>query len=229
MHPLQGTRLYSPGVILNDRFSTGITAFILTLLVSGTWWASDYAQRAVELDPPAKNTHEPDIWAKNIVLLRSNEQGVTVSRLEGDYLEHFPDDDSYDIKGPRAFNVKPDSPMTMATSDHAQLLDDGNRIVMNGNAVLTRLGDEKNSAMTFSSDQLTMLIDQDIAFTELPAVAVSGRSRLSGVGMNYNNKTRRINVLRSTDMDIAPRANTNTNKTETPVEQPPSQIIKTSP
>jgi hypothetical protein len=35
--------------------------------------------------------------------------------------------------------------------------------------------------------------------------------------------------LRSTDMDIAPRENTNTNKTETPVEQPPSQIIKTSP
>jgi lipopolysaccharide export system protein LptC len=214
---------------LNDRFSTGITAVILTLLVSGTWWASDYAQRAVELDPPAKNTHEPDTWAKNIVLLRSNEQGLTVSRLEGDYLEHFPDDDSYDIKAPRAFNVKTDSPMTLATSDHAQLLDDGNRIVMQGNAVLTRLGNEKNSAMTFSSEQLTMLVDQDIAFTELPAVAVSGRSRLSGVGMNYNNKTRQLNVLRSTDMDIAPRENANNNKADESAEQTTSQIIKTSP
>jgi lipopolysaccharide export system protein LptC len=214
---------------LNDRFSTGITAVILTLLVSGTWWASDYAQRAVELDPPAKNTHEPDTWAKNIVLLRSNEQGLTVSRLEGDYLEYFPDDDSYDIKAPRAFNVKTDSPMTLATSDHAQLLDDGNRIVMQGNAVLTRLGNEKNSAMTFSSEQLTMLVDQDIAFTELPAVAVSGRSRLSGVGMNYNNKTRQLNVLRSTDMDIAPRENANNNKADESAEQTTSQIIKTSP
>lgn len=214
---------------MNDRFSTGITAVILTLLVSGTWWASDYAQRAVELDPPAKNTHEPDTWAKNIVLLRSNEQGLTVSRLEGDYLEHFPDDDSYDIKAPRAFNVKTDSPMTLATSDHAQLLDDGNRIVMQGNAVLTRLGNEKNSAMTFSSEQLTMLVDQDIAFTELPAVAVSGRSRLSGVGMNYNNKTRQLNVLRSTDMDIAPRENANNNKADESAEQTTSQIIKTSP
>lgn len=201
---------------MKDRFSTGISTLFLLLLVIGTWWASDYAQRAIELDPPAKNTHEPDTWAKNIVLLRSNELGVTVSRLEGDYIEHFPDDDSYEIQVPRAYNVKSDSPMMLATSKTAQLLDDGNRIIMQGNAVLTRLGDANNAPLTFSSEVLTMLVDQDIASTALPAVAISGRSRLSGVGMTYNNKTRQLNVLQSTDMDIAPRENNANNQSAPP-------------
>lgn len=192
---------------MKDRFSTVISALILLVLVSGSWWAADYAQRAVILDPPAKKTHEPDTWAKNIVLLRSNELGTTISRLEGDYIEHFPDDGSYEVRAPRAFNVKPDSPMTLATSQTAQLLDEGNRIIMNGNAVLTRLADENNAALTFLSESITMLVDHDIALTELPATAINGRSRLNGVGMLYNNKTRQLNVFSQTDMDIAPREN----------------------
>ena len=213
---------------MKDRFSTGVTALILTVLVAGTWWASDYAQRAVQLDPPAKNTHEPDTWAKNIVLLRSNELGVTVSRLEGDYIEHFPDNESYEIQVPRAFNVKADSPMTLATSKTAVLLDDGNRIIMQGNAVLTRLGDADNAPLTFSSEMLTMLVDQDLAFTDLPAVAINGRSRLSGVGMTYNNKTRLLNVLQSSDVDIAPREKDNQNIPNQAGSTTP-QTLKTSP
>lgn len=213
---------------MKDRFSTSVTALILTVLVAGTWWASDYAQRAVQLDPPAKNTHEPDTWAKNIVLLRSNELGVTVSRLEGDYIEHFPDNESYEIQVPRAFNVKADSPMTLATSKTAVLLDDGNRIIMQGNAVLTRLGDADNAPLTFSSEMLTMLVDQDLAFTDLPAVAINGRSRLSGVGMTYNNKTRLLNVLQSSDVDIAPREKDNQNIPNQAGSTTP-QTLKTSP
>jgi lipopolysaccharide export system protein LptC len=162
------------------------------------------------------------------VLLRSNELGVTVSRLEGDYIEHFPDNESYEIQVPRAFNVKADSPMTLATSKTAVLLDDGNRIIMQGNAVLTRLGDADNAPLTFSSEMLTMLVDQDLAFTDLPAVAINGRSRLSGVGMTYNNKTRLLNVLRSSDVDIAPREKDNQNIPNQAGSTTP-QTLKTSP
>lgn len=213
---------------MKDRFSTGITALILTVLVAGTWWASDYAQRAIDLDPPAKNTHEPDTWAKNIVLLRSNELGVTVSRLEGDYIEHFPDNESYEIQVPRAFHINSDSPMTLATSKTALLFDDGNRIIMKGNAVLTRLGDTDNAPLTFSSEILTLLVDQDLAHTDLPAVAINGRSKLSGVGMTYNNKTRQLNVLNSTNVDIAPRQKENQSNSNQGVSTTP-QMLKTQP
>ena len=34
-------------------------------------------------------------------------------------------------------------------------------------------------------------------------MAISGRSRMSGTGMRYNNATQQLDVLKSTDMDIA--------------------------
>ena len=52
-----------------------------------------------------------------------------------------------------------------------------------------------------------MLVDKDISYTDLPAIAISGRSRMSGIGMHYNNGTQQLNVLKSTDVEIAPRDN----------------------
>lgn len=84
---------------------------------------------------------------------------------------------------------------------------------MRGDAVLLRLGDTDRQPLNFRSEELTMLVNEDLAFTELPAVATSGRSRMSGVGMRFNNATQQLDVFKSTDVDIAPkeqRENTDT-------------------
>ena len=56
---------------MKERASIVVSFIILLSLVMGTWWAADYSQRAVEIDPPSRMTHEPDTWAKKIVLLLS--------------------------------------------------------------------------------------------------------------------------------------------------------------
>ena len=50
-----------------------------------------------------------------------------------------------------------------------------------------------------------MLVDKDVAYTDLPAVATSGRSKMTGVGMRFNNATQQLDVFKSTDVDIAPK------------------------
>ena len=92
---------------MKEKFSIFFTFAILIILVMGTWWAAEYAERAVEIDPPSKNTHEMDNWAVNPVILRTNMLGQVITRLEGDRMEHFPDDDSYDVDAPRAFSLRP--------------------------------------------------------------------------------------------------------------------------
>jgi lipopolysaccharide export system protein LptC len=152
-------------------------------------------------------THEPDNWAKSIVLLRTNAQGEVFQRLEGDLMEHFPDDDSYEIHNPRAFALRPENPLIIATSRIATVYEDGDRIVMQGDAVLLRLGDSTRQPLNFRSDALTMLVKQDLSYTDLPAVAISGRSRMNGVGMVYNNALQTLDVKKSTDVDIAAKDN----------------------
>jgi len=191
---------------MKDRFPTVASVVILTALVVGTWFAAEYTQRAVELDAPAKQTHEPDSWGKVLVMLRANDDGMAISRIEGEYMEHFPDDDSYDIIAPRAMSVKPDNPTLIGTSQMATVLDEGNRIIMKKDALVMRLATEETDPLNVSSEEITLLMDKDVAFTDLPALAIRERSTLKGVGMRYDNKTGELKVFEATDVEIAPRA-----------------------
>ena len=190
---------------MKERFAIIVSLVILTSLVMGTWWAADYSPRAVEIDPPVRLTHERDHWATQIVLVRTDENGLVIHRLEGDLMEHFPDDQSYDVVRPRAFGLKADNPLTIATARTATVFEEGDRIVMKGDAVLLRLGDAKRQPLNFRTDEVTMLIKKDLAYTDLPAIATSGRSRMSGTGMRYNNATQQLDVFKSTDVEIAPK------------------------
>lgn len=191
---------------MRDRFPTIASVVILASLVVGTWFAAQQTQRAVALNAPAKQTHEPDSWGKTMLMLRTDETGKPISRIEGDYMEHFPDDDSYDIHYPRAFSIKPDQPTLVGTARLATVLDDGNRIVMKEDALVMRLANERSEPLNVSSQEITLLINEDVAYTDLPATAVRNRSTLKGVGMRYDNKTGELKVFDSTDVEIAPRA-----------------------
>lgn len=190
---------------MKDRLPTFASILILAALVVGTWIAAEYTNRAVTLDAPVRISHDPDTWARNIIVVRTNESGAAVNRMEGDYLEHFPDDQSYEITVPRAYNMQPGMPVTVATSKTANVLDEGDRIIMKGDAVMIRLGDHENDPLNITSEEIVLLSKDDVAYTDLPAVTVRGMSRLSGTGMRYDNKTRELKVLRSSDLEIAPR------------------------
>lgn len=188
---------------MKDRLPSVVAVLLLFSLVIGTWWAADYAQRAVPIDPPRRVTHEPDHWAAQFVLIRSNESGMAINRLEGDYLEHFPDDDSYEIQQARAIGQQPGSPLTIASSDTAVMDQDGARIVMTGNAHVHRRADAENSALDVKSDVLTVLPDEDVVFTDHPALVVHGNSTMNGNGMRYDNETRQLQVYSATDVKIS--------------------------
>lgn len=194
---------------MKERFPTIASIFILSALVVGTWFGAQYTQKAVQIEASAKRTHEPDSWGRVMTLVRTDKSGRAVSRIEGEYMEHFPDNDSYDIIQPRAFSLNPGSPTMVATAQLATVLDEGNRIVMKNNAVLMRLGDHKREPLNVTSEKVTMLVAEDVAFTDEPALAVHGRSTLNGVGMRYDNKSGELKVLRSTDVEIAPRIQKN--------------------
>lgn len=191
---------------MKDRFPTIMSVVILVALVIGTWVAAEHTKRAVVIEAAAKKTHEPDSWSKNFTVVRTNEAGVPVSRLVGQYMEHFPDDGSYDITHPIATNVPKEGRVTQGTANMATVLDEGNRIVLKGDAYVFRLPEKDDTdPMNVRSEEMTMLVDKDVAFTELPAVARDGRTRLSGIGMHYNNKTGELSVKQSTDVEISPK------------------------
>jgi len=188
---------------MKERVPALIALFLLMALVVGTWWAADYAQRAIPIDPPRRLTHEMDAWSRNFVMLRTDAQGWPINRLKGDYAEHFPDDDSYHITAPRAIGLQIGNPITVATSRTAIMERGGERIIMNDDAYVYRLPDDKNEPLNVRSQQLILLPNEDVVYTALPAEVIKGHSRANGRGMRYNNKTRQLEVMAATNVEIA--------------------------
>ncbi|ARP84978.1 LPS export ABC transporter periplasmic protein LptC [Bordetella genomosp. 9] len=189
---------------MKERFPSLIALFLLVLLVVGTWWAADYTQRAVPTDPPRRLTHEMDSWSRDFIMVRTDADGKPINRLEGVYGEHYPDDDSYVVTDPRAVGLRPNTPITVATSDTATMYEGGKRIVMNKNAHMHRQADQDTPPLDVRSEQLVLLPDEDLITTDLPALVTRGQSRMNGKGMKYNNKTRQLEVYASTNVEIAP-------------------------
>ncbi|TAL79394.1 MAG: LPS export ABC transporter periplasmic protein LptC [Burkholderiaceae bacterium] len=203
---------------MKERVPGLVAIFLLTVLVASTWWAAGYTQRAVQVEPPARTTHEPDAWAQNFVMVRTDPAGDAVNRLEGEYMVHFPDDDSYKVTKAKAVGQRAGSPITVGTSDTAVMDKNGNRIVMTGHAHLHRLPDKDRPALDVTSQQLTLLPNDDVAFTDLPALIVNGHSTMRGKGMRYDNKTRTLKVFSASDVKISGQDSVTrpaTKKTET--------------
>lgn len=188
---------------MKERLPALIAIALLFILVIGTWWAVDYTQRAVTIEPPRRVTHEPDAWSSNFVMVRTDERGIAVNRMEGQYMEHFPDDDSYEVKSARAVGQRADSPITIGTSDIAIMDDDGARIVMRGNAHLHRRPYDDRPALDVNSEELILLPDEDVAYTDKPAVVVNGKSTMVGTGMRYDNAKRTLEVFSASDVRIS--------------------------
>lgn len=188
---------------MKERAPALIAVMLLLTLVLGTWWAAEYAQKSIPIDPPARMTHDPDSWAENFVMIRTDAQGVAINRLEGNYLQHYPDDGSYKITTPTAIGQRPGDPVTVGTSRTAVMNKDNTRIVMMGDAHVHRHKDENHAPLDVTSQQLTILPNQDVVFTDLPAVVVNGNSKMHGTGMRYNNKTQVLQVFSSSDVKIS--------------------------
>ncbi|MGE4123907.1 MAG: LPS export ABC transporter periplasmic protein LptC [Pusillimonas sp.] len=188
---------------MKQRLPTLTALLLLVALVALSWWAADYTLRSVVLDDPRRLTHEPDAWSEHFVMIRTNAVGEAINRLEGDYMVHYPDDDSYEIDNARAVGQRAGSPVTVATGDKAIMDQGGSRVTLNGNARLHRVPYDDRPALDVTSEQLVLMPDDDIAYTDLPALVVNGKSRINGKGMRYDNVSRTLEVLSASDVKIS--------------------------
>jgi len=188
---------------MKERLPGLVAVLLLCLLVLGTWWASDYTLRSIQVDPPRRMTHERDSWASAFVMVRTDPQGHAINRLEGQAMEHFPDTDSYDITEPRAIGHQPDSPITVGTARTGTLDHHGDRIVLNGDAHLRRLPDADHQLLDVRSEQLTIEPNLDLVHTDRPALVINGHSTMRGQGMRYDNRTRQLTVEAASDVKIS--------------------------
>jgi len=188
---------------MRDRLPTLVTIALLIILVAGTWWSAHYTMSTIDIDPPRRLTADPDAWAYDFIMVRTDEQGDAINRLEGDYMEHYPDDDSYFVRSAVATGLRADRPITIGRSNEALMDEDGARITMSGDAHVHRVPTPERAALDIYSEVLILRPDDDTVHTDEPAHVVDGRSTMDGIGMHYSNATRALQVFSASNVKLS--------------------------
>jgi lipopolysaccharide export system protein LptC len=159
---------------------------LLAILAGLAYWL----EKSTEVAAPkadANLRHDPDAIAKNFTVLRYDPDGKLRYRLEADYMEHYPDDDSSRIQLPRLTNYRPQSPDITLIGKSARITEKGKHILVQEDVVLTRLAFEGRPPLIAHTPELTVLPDEGRAFNQHPVKITQGKSQIEGLGLQMDN------------------------------------------
>ena len=157
---------------------------VLTLL---TFWLR-YATELPELRHDGKNRHDPDYIISDSTLRKLDQTGQLTYTLRAAEIKHYPDDESTDLLKPNLVYLYPKKPTVTMSADRGHLNKGGEQVDLYGNVLINRAASGKYEAMDAAMAELTVLPDDEKAFTKSPVLITQGKSWVKGVGMQVDNR-----------------------------------------
>ena len=109
---------------------------------------------------------------------------------------HYPDDDSALLESVKVEAYEPKQPRMMITADNGLLEQGGERVLIEGNVIITRDADAKNGAARLTTDKLLVLPDAGIARTQSEVTLENASGRAVAQGLEIDNRARLMHLER---------------------------------
>jgi lipopolysaccharide export system protein LptC len=177
-----------------DRVSSLFPLLLLLALAAASFWL-ERAVQPPDYDKTGKLRHDPDFIAEDFGINKMGANGKPEYSLSAARMLHYPDDESTDIVEPRLVQNHDDAAPIVIRADRGLISRNGERASFFGNVVVVREASAQRSELRMQTEYLQIDPDRDLASTNRPVVITEGRSRLAGVGMEFNNKTRQFTLL----------------------------------
>jgi lipopolysaccharide export system protein LptC len=176
---------------MKARASTLFPLALAIALAGVTFWLERTVQMAV---PAARDTerNDPDLIAERVTGTQLDQAGRPESSLTAAKVIHYPGDDSTELIEPRIVKLRADEPPLRVRSDRATVSKDGEEVRFYGNVVVTRDAAPERAELRLETSYLQVFPEEDIARTPDAVVITEGRSRLAGIGMEANARTREL-------------------------------------
>ena len=189
---------------MGDRVASWVAILMLTLVLVASYW---YAQslRGQSAGDTGR-IGQIDFFAQQIALTGFDAQGRGHYRLFADRMTHFGNSDDVDLTEPRLLSMRTDEPRLQAVARKAHVHNNGETVQMSGDVVLTRAGDAAHPPLRLETERLMAAPDDDRFWTDAPVQMRGGDSRLQGVGMDYDNVARRMELRSHVSGDFPPRS-----------------------
>jgi lipopolysaccharide export system protein LptC len=173
----------------NTFLSLGLAAGLAAL----TFWL----ERAVQAPASAASAgapHEPDFIVDRVVATALDKAGKAESELTAQKMTHYPDNETTELEEPRLVQLRDQGPPLRIRAERGTVTKDGEEVRLYGNVRLVREASGTRPELRVETPFLLVFPKEEVARTPDSVVITEGRSRLSGVGMEYNHQTRAIEL-----------------------------------
>ena len=174
-----------------DRATHLFPLLLMLALAVASFWL-ERAVQAPQRDNTGKTRHDPDFIAEDFGITKIGAAGRPEYVLSAARMLHYPDDESTDIVAPRLVQSNEGAAPIVIRADRGTVTKNGDEASFQGDVVVVREAGQGQDELRVRTEYLQVIPDRDLARTDKPVVITEGRSRLSGVGMEFNNKTRQF-------------------------------------
>jgi lipopolysaccharide export system protein LptC len=173
------------------RASSLFPLLLMLALAAASFWLERTVQ-APERDNSGKTRHDPDFFAESFGINKIDPAGKPDYVLSAERMLHYPDDDSTEVVAPRLEQRHDNASPVVIHADRGIIAKSGAEAIFRGNVVVVREAGWGKSELRMQTEYLQVIPDSNLARTDQPVIITEDKSRLSGVGMEFNNKTRQF-------------------------------------
>jgi lipopolysaccharide export system protein LptC len=162
---------------------------ILALLAGFTFWL-DRASQEEDSGNDAKLRHDMDFWVDRFTLRRFGQDGSIQHALSAKRMEHFPDDESTEVREPNLAYFR-EGQVTTLTAKTAWLDKEGKHVRLDDDVRVVRNNKDGGAETVITTSVLHVTPDDEVAYTSKPVTITQGQTVVHGTGgLEVDNKTR---------------------------------------
>lgn len=170
------------------RWSSAVLPLtILLVLVALTAWLR-YATEFPETRHDGKNRHDPDSIITDVSGRKLDSAGNLLYVLTATEIRHYPDDDSSDLRSPTLVYLSPTRPAVTISAEQGHASSRGDRVELRDHVEVRRAATAKYEELLATMSELTVLTDEERAFSKGRVLITQGKSWVQGVGLQIDNQ-----------------------------------------
>ena len=177
---------------LAARLREGIVGYLpLMLMVGlalGTWLVAKNTPGLLSPTTPGAVRHEADYTLDRFNLQRFDATGALKVEIEGEHMQHFPDDDIMEVEQIRVVTTEPDGRRMVATAQHGRARGDSSEVWLDGQAQVVS-GSPGELPIQMNGEHLHALPKLRRVDSTYMVVVHQGDSEFNADGVEYDDDT----------------------------------------
>jgi lipopolysaccharide export system protein LptC len=176
---------------------------LMTGLALGTWLIAKNTPGLLSPSAPGVVRHEADYTLDHFNLQRFDATGALKVEIEGQHMQHFPDDDIMEVEQIHVVSTDPTGRKMIATAQHGRARGDSSEVWLDGQAQVITQGDGE-MPIQMNGEHLHALPKLRRVDSTYMVIVRQGDSEFNADGLEYDDNTRLLTLHGNTHALMQP-------------------------